>query len=601
VRTPAEGGSFSPESVQAQLERILASKTFAHSHRLRRFLRFAVEQVIRGGADQLKEYVIGVEVFDRKQPYDPQGDSIVRVEAHRLRSKLKEYYKSEGRKDRLLIQVPKGTYVPIFGIQERRPYEGKRIRLRRRSPGDWSTIAVLPFADLSLEKDQEYFCKGIAEEIINGLAHVEGLRVASRTSAFLFSGKNLDVREVGRKLNVSTVLEGSVQKAGERVRVMVQLASVADGYQLWSERYDQEMKDVFAIEDEISRAVVNALKVKLVGQQGSQLVRRRTENLAAYNLYFKGRHHQDSLKFEQSIEYFQKAIAQDSNYAPAYAGLAESYSLVAFYGVLPPREAMQAAKTAAMKALEIDATLGAAHTSLGVIKTLYDWDWLGAKQEFQYALELQPCDANARYWYAHYLESMGRLDEAITEKKQALEVDPLSPLMNANSATAYYLKGRYSEAIEQARKAIALDPGFAAGYWSLGLAYEQQSNYEEAIEALQKATVLSSGSPWMVGALGHCYGLSGKRDMARKVLEELETLSNRKYVSRVSLALINISLGEMDQAFEWFEEAYAQRDGRLIYLNVSPTYDSLRSDPRLLDLARRVGLPSWSTRKSASR
>ncbi|HEX2712557.1 MAG TPA: tetratricopeptide repeat protein [Candidatus Acidoferrales bacterium] len=601
MRKRAEGDSFSVESVRAQVERILASETFAHSDRLKRFLRFAVEQVIRGCADQLKEYVVGLEVFDRKQPYDPQADPIVRVEAHRLRSKLKEYYKSEGRKDRLLIHFPKGTYVPIFRIREVKAYDAERVPSQRRSPHDWSTIGVLPFTDLSSEKDQEHFCRGMAEEITNALAHVEGLHVASRTSAFLLSGKYLDVCEVGRKLHVSTVLEGSVRKAGERVRVTVQVANVADGYHLWSETYDREMRDVFAIEDEISRAVVKALKVKLVDQQGSQLVRRRTENLGAYNLYCKGRYYHDMWDLQKSIEYFQQATAEDCNYAAAYAGLAESYSLAAFYGVLPPREVMQAAKVAAMKAVEIDATLGAAHTSLGVIKTVYDWDWFGAKQEFQYALELQPRDANARYWHAHYLESMAWLREAIAEMKLALEIDPLSPVINVNLAMAYYLNGQYSEAIDQSSKAIGLNPRFAGGYWSLGLAYEQRSKYKEAIESLQKATVLSSGSPWMAGALGHCYALSGKRDMARKVLEELETLSRRKYVSPVSMALINIGLGETDQAFLWFEEAYAQRDGRLIYLNVSPTYDILRSDPRFLDLVRRVGLPAQSTRKSPSR
>jgi len=588
--------SFSADSVHTELERILASETFAQSDRLKRFLRFTVEQVIRGSGDKLKEYVIGVEVFDRKDAYDPRTDPIVRVEAYRLRSKLKEYYQSEGQEDLLLIVFPKGTYVPVFQIREPKPHERERLRSRGRSPANGSTIAVLPFVDLSSQKDQEHFCRGIAEEISNGLVQVEGLRVVSRASTLQFGGTHLDVREVGQKLKADTILEGSVQRAGERLRIIVQLTNVVDGCHIWSGRYDQEMKDVFAVEDEISRAVVNALRVKLEDQRGSQLVKQRTKNLAAYDLYFKGRFYQDRWVTEgwlgRSIECFRQAIAQDSNYAPAYAGLAESCSLGGFYGVLPPREIMPAAKAAATKAIEIDATLGAAHTALGVVKTLYDWDWVGARQEFEYALGMQPRDANAHFWYAHYLQSMGRLDEAIVENKQALVVDPLSPLTNLHLATAYYLNGQHSEAIEQSRRAIELDPSFAGGYWSLGLAYEQQLRYEEAVKALQKATVLSGGNPWAVGSLGHCYASSGNSDAARKILEEMQALSNSRYVSPISMAQINVALGETDRAFEWFEEAYGQRDGRLIYLSVSPLYDNLRSDPRLLELARRVGVPA---------
>jgi len=402
------------------------------------------------------------------------------------------------------------------------------------------------------------------------------------------------------------VLEGSVRKAGERVRITAQLVSVADGYGLWSETYDRDLKDVFTIHDEISRAIVNALRVQCVSQKDTQFLKPYTENLEAHNLYFKGCYYQDrwtrewtregsllrSTGLTLAIEYFRQAIAEDGKYALPYAGLAESYSLVGFHGLLPPKEVMPAAKAAAMKALEIDKMLAAAHTSLGVIRSVYDWDWSGAEQAFKCALAIEPLNANSHYWYAHYLASMGRLDAATAEISRAHELDPLSLVINMNSAITLYLKGQYSEAIEQSQRTIEMDSEFAGGYWSLGLAFEQQSNYEEAIQAFQKAAVLSGAAPWVMGSLGHCYALWGKTDKAAQALEGLKERSKRRYVSPITLAQIHIGLGEKDQAFQWLEQAHTQRDGRLIYLKVSPVYDAIRSDSRFLDLVRRVGLSS---------
>ncbi len=585
--------AVSVESVQAQLQRILSSNSFALSERQKRFLSFAVQEVIEGRGTQLKEHRIGVEVLERTASYDPRLDPIVRVQAHLLRSRLQAYYQTEGREDPILIEFPKGTYVPVFRQREAKVPQPGRTRLRQRSPEEWRTIAVLPFADLSPEKDQGYFCEGMSDELVSTLAHMEGLRVVFRAPDFQ-SGGTPDVLGSGRRLGAGTVLTGSVRKAGERIRVTAQLRDVADGCHLWAEIYDREMKDVFAIQNEVSRAIANALRVALVERHEAQFLRRHTKSPEAYNLYLKGRYYQDRWRsgwgLEKTIEYLKQAIAEDPEYARAYAALAESYSLAVFYGILPPRDVMPAARAAATRALELDEGLAAAHTALGVVQSIYDWDWAGAEEQFNRALELEPSNANTLYWHAHYLELMGRLEEAIAEKRRTCELDPLSVLIRLNSAIALYLNGNYLESIEQSRRTIELDPQFAGGYWGLGLAYERQSNYQEAIQALEKAAELSGSSPWVTGALGRCYALAGRRDEAARLLDELKELSSRRYVSSVSMALIHIGLGENDRAFEGLEEAYMQRDVRLIYLNVNPAYETIRSDPRFQDLVERVGL-----------
>ncbi len=585
--------AVSPEAVQAQLLRILSSSSFALSRRQKSFLRFAVEETLEGRAGQLKEHRIGVEVFERPATYDPRLDPIVRVQAHLLRSRLREYYETQGRDDPVLIELPKGTYAPVFRHREAKVLRPGRMRVEQRLD-EWRTVALLPLADLSPEEDQENFCEGMFYEIASALARIEGLRVISQTTPFQSGDRTRYTREMAR-LGAGAVLTGSVRRAGERVRVTAQLVDVADGCHLWADAYDREVQDVFGTQHEISHAIANALRFTLLERHEAQFRRCHTRNLQAYNLYLKGRYYQDQWRrgsgLERTIEYLKQAIAEDPEYARAYAALAESYSLGVFYGVLPPRDAMPAARAAAIKALDLDPGLAAAHTAMGIIQSVYEWDWAGAAKQFSRALELEPRNANALYWHAHYLELMGRLEEALAEKRRACELDPLSVVIRLNSAIALYLNGNYPESIEQSRRAIELDPWFAGGYWGLGLAYERQSNYEEAIQAFEKAAELSGSSPWVTGALGRCYALAGRVEGARKLLNELQERSNRRYVSRVSMALIHIGLGEKDRAFEDLEEAYKQRDVRLIYLNVNPAYETIRSDPRFQVLVGQVGLP----------
>jgi len=462
------------------------------------------------------------------------------------------------------------------------------------------SIAVLPFTNLSADKEQEYFCDGMAEEIINALTQVEGLHVVARTSAFSFRGKQLDIREIGRRLNVGAVLEGSVRRAGARLRITAQLVNVADGYDLWSERYDRDIgelccpEDIFGIQDEISLAIVDKLKVKLLGKERAKLVKRHTEDLVAYDLYLKGRYlwnKRTEEGYQKSLEYFQQAIERDPTYALAYAGIADCYDLLGWYDYLPPKEAFPRAKAAAEKALEMDETLAEAKASLGWISVNYDWDWLTAESKYKRAIELNPSYATAHQWYAEYLSYMGKHDESIAEAKRAQELDPLSIIINNDLGQVFYYARQYDRAIEQLQKTLELDPNFIVAHFFLAFLYAQKAMYGKAIAEVQKAMDLSGGGDSLIVAqLGTIYSCSGRRDEAKKVLDELHGLSKKRYVSPFYIALIYMGLGQNDQAFEWLEKAYEERDHWLETLKVHPMLDSLRSDPRFTKLLKKMRL-----------
>jgi serine/threonine-protein kinase len=465
--------------------------------------------------------------------------------------------------------------------------------LGRASPGSGPrSIAVLPFANLSADKDNEYFSDGLAEEIINALTKLPGLRVTARTSAFAFRGKDVDVREIGARLNVGIILEGSVRKAGNRIRVTAQLVNVAGGYHLWSERYDREMTDVFAIQDEISQVIVDKLRVQLV--PGRPLVKRYTGNLEAYNLYLKGRYHRDKETREglaKSKEFFEQAIAQDPNYAPAYSGIAELFWLAAYRGVLPPKQVLSQAKSLALKALELDDTLAEAHAILGMLRVVPDFDWKEAEREFKRALELDPASPIARDRYAFFfLRPMRRLEEATAEVERALELDPLSPLCNYHLGYMYHLRRQYDRAVEQFRTTIELAPNYYVAYWILGLTYGVQEKFDDSMVALDKAVELSGGNPLPLAAKGVGYGLTGRTSEAKKVLAEMLEAARVGYVPAKCIAWIYMGLGEADTALEWLDKSIEERDPMSAHLNTEPYYDSLRSRPGYQALLRKMNL-----------
>ena len=458
------------------------------------------------------------------------------------------------------------------------------------------SIAVLPLVDVSRKRELEYLCDGIAEEIINALSKVEGLRVVARTSAFSFKGKNEDVRTIARKLNVDTLLEGSVRKADSQLRITVQLINGADGYHLWSERYDREMKDVFAVQDDITMSVVNKLRLTLLGPQRTGLVKRHTEVVRAYDLYLKGRYFwnkRTETGFHKSLEYYQAAIEEDPGYALAHAGIADSYDLLGWYGHLGPHDAFPKARAAAEKAKELDDTLAEAHASLGWISANYDWDWSSAEREYKRALELNPKYATAHQWYSEFLTYMGRHDESIAEGHKALELDPLSLIINNDLGQVYYFARRYNEAIAQLRKTLEMDPSFAVAHFFLALALAQQSMFEDAIKEARKAMSLTGeGDTLTLSQLGIICALSGKRKRAEEVLARLDELSETKYVSPFLLALIHTGLGDYDEAFGCLERACEEKDPWMETLKVHPALDQLRGDHRYKKILALTGLGS---------
>ena len=453
------------------------------------------------------------------------------------------------------------------------------------------SIAVMQFTDMSQQKDQEYFCEGMAEELINALAKVARLQVASRTSAFQFKGKGYDICEIGKKLNVQSVLEGSIRKAGNKLRITAQLVDVTDGYHLWSEKYDRDMEDIFAIQDEISLAIVDNLKIKLLRDEKNELVKRYTENKEAYNLYLKGRYfwnRRSEVGFNKAFEFFQSAIKIDPLYALPYIGIADTYNISGHFCFMNPGEAFEKARKAVKKALEIDASLGEAHSSLAWIYTYNDWNWEKAEQEYKNAIELNPEYATAHEWYALFLAGRGRIDEAITEINEALELDPLSPMINAIFGLIFIFSRRFEEAIEQFRKTIEMNPNFTFAYIWQGMAYWGIGDNDKALVSLLKSETLVKDMTYSIGSLGMAYALAGQKPKAIKTLERMETLSENKYVSPLHKAIIYIGLINKDKAFEYIDKAYIERDSFLFYLKTLPMFDTLRSDPRFIELLKKM-------------
>jgi adenylate cyclase len=458
-----------------------------------------------------------------------------------------------------------------------------------------TAIAVLPFADLSPGKDNEYLGDGMTEELINALARVDGLRVAARTSSFALKGKDLDVRTVGDTLDVATVLEGSVQKVGSRLRVFAQLIDAKSGYHLWSETYERELEDVFAVQDQITKAIVGALRVRLASTptaQHLQYVKRPTGDLEAYELYLRGRYFWNKRTgpaLRTAVRYFEQAIEKDPKYAQAYAGLADVYMVLGADEHHRPHDALPKAKAAAYKALELDSTLAGPHAVLGMVKARHDFDWIGAEREFKRAIALDANHASGHHGYALMLANVGRTDEAMRELAQARDLDPLGLSINQSVGVLYFCARQYDRAIEQALRTLELEPALRRVRLHLARAYRQKGMLAEALNALEPVREDFAGVP--AGLMGNVHAVAGRRDVAAQILARLEDRVKRgEYISPVSIALVHIGLGDADRALRWLERAYEERAPQLIWLKVDPIFDPLRSDPRFTRLLRRIGL-----------
>ena len=455
------------------------------------------------------------------------------------------------------------------------------------------SIAVLPFVNASPDPDNEYLSDGITDELIDALAKVEGLRVASRTSVFALKGKPQDVRSIGAMLGSAVVLEGTVRKAGDRLRITAQLTSADDGRLLWSQRYDRQLDDVFAIQEEIGRTIVNTLRATWFADLSAPAVRRPTANVKAYSLYLKGRYAWNKRTQEgvtEAIEYFEQAIAEDPGYAAAYTGLADSYALHVDYRSVPVTEGFARAKAYARKALELDETLAEAHASLAWSVFIYDWDWESAGREFRRAIALDPHYASARQWYAFLLASQGRLDEAVTEVLMAQQLDPTSISVRRSVGWLHYYARRYDQARYHLLRAIAMNPTAAETYRILALTYVEQGDLPEAERLAREATELPGAGSYVLATLGLVLGRAGKADAARAVLADLERRGTEGYVSPIAFATIHLGLGEWGRALPWLERAYDDRRGWMAYLRVNPILDGFRNEPEFQGLVRRMRL-----------
>jgi serine/threonine-protein kinase len=458
-----------------------------------------------------------------------------------------------------------------------------------------SSLAVLPFVDLSPQKDQEYLGDGLADELINRLTNIGSLRIPARTSAFSFKGKGYSIQEIGEKLNVEYVLEGSLRKSEDRIRVTAQLVSVSDGYPLWSEKYEYNLKDIFILQDEISLALIDKLNLGSKEINREKILKHHAKNHEAYDFYLRGRYlwnKRTEMSLKQAIEYFNKAIEKDPEYALAFTGISDCYAQLGWYDFLPGNEAYPKARAAVERALEIDDSLAEAHASLAQLYDDYYWDFPAAEKEYKKAILLNPNYASSHHWYALLLAMMGRHKESIAEAKKAREYDPISPIIRNVLAVSYFYAGQYDNAIIEVDKLLAVEPGFLPALLSKGLACTEKGLYKEAVASLQEAIKLSEGkSNIFVALLGYTFACSGQPKEAEDILTELLALSQKEYVSPALIAAIYAVQGRNNKAFEWYENAYNIKDHWMAWIKVwPPLKDTLWTDPRYPSLLKKMGL-----------
>ena len=455
------------------------------------------------------------------------------------------------------------------------------------------SLAVLPFVNINQDANMEYLSDGITETAINSLSQLPHMKVLARGTVFTYKGKQIDPLKVGEELDVDAVVMGTIQQQGQTLTIQASLVNARDGVQLWGERYNRPFADLMAIQTEMSKEITRRLRLTLTGQQKEQLNKTYTRNMEAYQLYLKGRYYLNMRTregFEKAIDSFEQAIRMDPKFAQAYAGLSDSYSLLSNWGFLPSTEGYPKAKAASLEALQLDDSLAEAFTSLASIQSSYEWNWEEAEKNFKRAIVLNPNYVNAHHWYSFSLSLTGRHQEALAEMKEAVQLDPLSLILNANLGYTLYVGRKYDEAIEQLKNTIDLDPNFAITYQYLGYAYEMKGNYARSIEALKKATSLAPDNLTFYADLARAYAVSDQNSEAEKMLNQLQRLSSQQYVAGFDIASIYTGMGEKDKAVEWLNKAYDEHSDNITYIKMEPRFDSLRSDPRFIELIRRVRL-----------
>ena len=565
-----------PETVRTELERVLSSSTFQQVDRLKRFLRFIVEETLVGNGGHLKEYVIGVQVFGKEPSFDPRTDPIVRVQARRLRARLARYYQEEGSSDPLLLDLPRGGYTPVFRAQKPvlPPRTLGSALLSRNS------VEVSPFVDHTEAGNLAWFCSGLREEVIQRLSVSGGIRVLSPgTSSTEAPG---------------LIAGGSVRGGPPRLRITAHLIDGFSGAFLWSESQDCVLDDPLTPQESIARMLQQRIDAEIAGSAKTPRSRRRADNLAARNLYLQGRYHLDQRTEEglrKAVEFFEKTIVEDSNYALAHSGLADAWGLMAHYGVLAPLDAWSRAASSAATAVMLDGASGEAHTSLAHVKSTQDWDWRAAEAEFRQAIRLSPRYATAHHWFAmSCLAPLGRLDEALDEIQVAQALDPVSSIIARDLALICWYRRDFDQALEQCDHAIELNPHFSPAWLALGVIQEQRGDVDEATAAFERAIRLSPNSPRLQAALGRLMALSGKRKAALRTLHELEAMAAKRYVSPFEFVLLRLGLGQPADALNWLGTALKDRSFEVLSMNVDPRFDTLRKDPRFTAFVQELGV-----------
>ncbi len=592
-----------------QLNRILASKTFRNADRLSKLLAYLVDAALAQTNEPLKEYSIALDVFDRPASFDPHSESVVRIAARQLRFKLRDYYDTEGRADPVRIDLPKGRYVPEFVAvealaQSRWPWRwwrwaaaalailsvaGATVYLvKRLRPAPITTVAVLPFDNLSAAPEDAYVCQGFVDELTTALANVETLRVVARTSAARLK-ESADLGAEARQARVSAVVEGSMRKTGEQYRITAQLISTADGYHRWSRTFVEDVGGIPAVTDAVARGIAETLR------PGSKAPPHTTESsdLEARRLYWKGRYlrrQRGAEAVSQAVEAFRGAVQRDPRFAAGWTALAEACNTAAFHQLdgFAAGEAARQARDAARRALELDGAQAGAYGTLAAVSFFNDWDWPAAEGNFRRALALNPSDAKDRYWYALGLLSQGRVDEALTQARQARDLDPLSFTVSNDLAVVLYCARRYDEAMRLAREALATDATYFPAHALLGCCYAARKAYGEASREFEQALRGSDRYSYLVGRLGHAYALAGRTAEARKLLDELLQRGDAPTLSYVHVAYIYAGLGQTQPTLAALEKAFQRRDGDTSFLAVEPLFDGLRREPRFRALVARL-------------
>jgi TolB-like protein/Flp pilus assembly protein TadD len=587
----SSSGSEGPPSeisesvVRHELDAVLASGFFRDAELLKRLLRYAVEQTLFGRARELKEYRVGLEVFGRDGSFDPRLDPVVRMAARRLRAKLSEYYASEGQRAELRIEIPKGGYAARFSAAP------VRIRVEPlAAPIRW--VAVLPFQNLSGDPAQEYLADGITETLITDLAQIRALRVISRTSAWTYKGTTKNLPQIARELSVDAVVEGSMMRSGDRIRICAQLIDAASDTHLWAQGYDVDVLDLLSLQSGVAQAIVHEVGVKLTPQERLRIGTVRLTDPAAHDAYLLGRYHwnkRTAESIDKAIELFEKASRIDPNAAEAYVGLASAYVPLLAADSAPGFELAPKARSAAEKAIALDGALAEPHAALGVVRAVADHDWSGCDAAFKNAFERDCNNATAHHWYGYMLMYRGRTAEASHELQIAARLDPLNPTIMVAVAGPLNYAGRYDEALQQVCKQLELDPRSFYALWGMGEVYLNMRRFGDAASAYREALAASPRSPFNVAKLCYALARDGRRDDALELLRELEEPGAGMYVSSGAKAIAYAGLGDKTRVLTALEQAYENRSFAMLILR-EQYFDSLRGEPRFQAIARATGL-----------